>query len=76
MGRLVELDIVGLPLMRRWYVVHRAGRFMSRAAMAFVDFVVASAPGLLAELHPPVAGAKATVGSRARRAAGSRAARR
>ena len=30
-GRLVELDIVGLPLMRRWYVVHRAGRFVSRA---------------------------------------------
>lgn len=76
MGRLVELDIVGLPLMRRWYVVHRAGRFMSSAAMAFVDFVVASAPGLLAELHPPVAGAKATVRSRARDAASSRAARR
>jgi DNA-binding transcriptional LysR family regulator len=53
MGRLVELDIVGLPLMRRWYVVHRAGRFMSRATLAFVDFVVEAAPGLLAELHPP-----------------------
>jgi DNA-binding transcriptional LysR family regulator len=53
MGGLVELDIVGLPLMRRWYVVHRAGRFMSRAALAFVDFVVEAAPGLLAELHPP-----------------------
>jgi DNA-binding transcriptional LysR family regulator len=61
MGRLVELDIVGLPLMRRWYVVHRAGRFMSGAAMAFVDFVVASAPGLLAELHPPVRNAKAVI---------------
>jgi LysR family transcriptional regulator, low CO2-responsive transcriptional regulator len=54
MGRLVELDIVGLPLMRRWYVVHRAGRFMSGAATAFVEFAVGSAPELLAELHPPV----------------------
>jgi DNA-binding transcriptional LysR family regulator len=68
MGRLVELDIVGLPLMRRWYVVHRAGRFMSRAAMAFVDFVVESAPGLLAELHSPAGGAKAAIAPRARAA--------
>jgi len=64
-GRLVELDVVGLPLMRRWYVVHRAGRFVSPAATAFIDFVVEAAPGLLAELHPPVAPAKA--GARRRR---------
>jgi DNA-binding transcriptional LysR family regulator len=76
MGRLVELDIVGLPLMRRWYVVHRAGRFMSGAAMAFVEFVVESAPGLLAELHPPVKGAKAATGTSARPAAHPRGARR
>ena len=43
-GRLVELDVVGLPLMRRWYVVHRAGRFVSPATTAFVEFVVESAP--------------------------------
>ncbi len=53
--RLAVLDVVGLPLMRRWYVVRRAGRFVSPAAGAFVDFVVASAPALLAELHPPAA---------------------
>jgi len=76
MGRLVELDIVGLPLMRRWYVVHRAGRFMSGAAMAFVEFVVESAPRLLAELHPPVEGAKAATGTSARPAARPRGARR
>ncbi len=50
--RLAVLDVVGLPLMRRWYVVRRAGRFASPATMAFVDFVVASTPGLLAEMHP------------------------
>jgi DNA-binding transcriptional LysR family regulator len=66
MGRLVELDIVGLPLMRRWYVVHRAGRFMSRAALAFVAFVVEAAPGLLAELHPPGKGARPVLEVRSR----------
>jgi DNA-binding transcriptional LysR family regulator len=59
MGRLVELDIIGLPLVRRWYAVHRAGRFVSPATTAFVAFVVESAPKLLAELHPPVNGAAA-----------------
>jgi hypothetical protein len=49
-GRLAELDVAGLPLMRRWYVVRRAGRFESAASTAFVDFVVASAPGVLREL--------------------------
>jgi DNA-binding transcriptional LysR family regulator len=58
-GRLVELDVVGLPLMRRWYVVRRARRFASTATSAFVEFVVESAPGLLAELHPSAAGAGA-----------------
>ncbi len=53
-GRLVELDVAGLPLMRRWYVVQRAGRFVTPATAAFVEFVVEAAPGLLAEMHPPL----------------------
>ncbi len=56
-GRMVILDVVGLPLMRRWYVVRRAGRFVSPASTAFVEFVVAAGPALLAELHPPPAAA-------------------
>ena len=51
-GRMAILDVVGLPLMRRWYVVRRAGRFVSPASTAFVEFVVAAGPALLAELHP------------------------
>jgi DNA-binding transcriptional LysR family regulator len=51
-GRLAVLDVVGLPLMRRWYVVRRSGRFASPATTAFVDFVIAAAPGLLAAQHP------------------------
>ena len=46
-ARLVELDVAGLPLMRRWYVIRRAGRFESPAVSAFVEFVIAHAPGLL-----------------------------
>jgi LysR family transcriptional regulator, low CO2-responsive transcriptional regulator len=65
-GRLVELDVAGLPLMRRWYVVRRAGRFVSPAAAAFVDFVAEAAPGLLAELHPAVTSARAERAPRAK----------
>ena len=75
-GRLVELDVAGLPLMRRWYVVHRAGRFLSPATAAFVEFVVEAAPGLLAEMHAPVAPvAPVKAGSGARPRAARRAAR-
>ena len=50
-GRIAMLDVAGLPLMRRWYVVRRAGRFVSPASTAFVEFVVAVGPALLAELN-------------------------
>jgi DNA-binding transcriptional LysR family regulator len=55
--RLAVLDVIGLPLMRRWYVVRRTGRFASPATTAFVDFVVAATPALLAEMHPGKAAA-------------------
>jgi LysR family transcriptional regulator, low CO2-responsive transcriptional regulator len=56
-GRLCVLDVQGLPLMRRWYVVQRAGRFVSPATAAFVQFVVENAPALLAEAAPADASA-------------------
>jgi DNA-binding transcriptional LysR family regulator len=56
--RIAVLDVDGLPLMRRWYVVRRAGRFVSPASTAFVEFVVANGPALLAELAPEAAGVK------------------
>ena len=37
-GRLVVLDIEGLPIVRQWFVVHRADRPLSPAAKAFQDF--------------------------------------
>lgn len=38
-GRLSALDVVGLPIKREWFVVHRADRTMSTAAGAFLDFL-------------------------------------
>lgn len=34
---LCELDVQGLPLMRRWYAVYLAGKRLSPAARAFLD---------------------------------------
>jgi len=52
-GHLCVLDVQGLPLMRRWYVVQRAGRFVSPATAAFVRFVVENGPSLPGELPRP-----------------------
>ena len=39
-GRLVYLDIEGLPIVRQWYVINRTDRARSPAARAFRDFAV------------------------------------
>lgn len=39
-GRLICLDIAGLPIVRQWYVVHRSDRELSPIARAFHDFLV------------------------------------
>jgi len=38
-GHIVELDVEGFPLVRRWYAVHRRGRKLSLAARSFLDFL-------------------------------------
>ncbi len=38
-GRLAVLDVVGFPLRRRWYLVHRQGKRLSPAAAAFREFL-------------------------------------
>ena len=37
--KLVTLDVRGLPVMRRWYVVHLAAKRLSPTAQAFIAFV-------------------------------------
>ena len=42
-GRLVVLDVEPFPIMRQWYIVHRAGKRLSGVGLAFEEFVRAEA---------------------------------
>lgn len=46
--RLVILDVRGFPLSRQWYVVYREDKRLSRAAKAFMEFLLTSAEAVLA----------------------------
>jgi DNA-binding transcriptional LysR family regulator len=48
-GQLVALDIVGLPLVRRWHILHVRAKALSPAAEAFRYFVLDEGERLLAE---------------------------
>lgn len=47
LGRLVELDLKGLPIQRDWYLVHRSKKRLNAPATAFKSFIEDEAPGLL-----------------------------
>lgn len=49
-GRLVLLDLEGLPTKRQWFVVRLAGRFLSPAVGAFAEFVSLNGPKYLPEI--------------------------
>lgn len=51
-GHLVLLDLKGLPVVRSWYVLHRANRSLSPAAVAFKKFMHDQAPKFLKTLLP------------------------
>ena len=40
LGQLTILDVVGFPIMRHWFVVHRQGKRLSRAAAEFKQFLL------------------------------------
>jgi DNA-binding transcriptional LysR family regulator len=46
-GTLRILDVVGTPVVRRWYLVHRKAKRLSPAALAFRSFMLAEAAGLV-----------------------------
>jgi len=48
-GRLVKLPVTGTPVIRRWFVVHRAEKELMPVAETFREFLLAEAPGLMAE---------------------------
>ena len=47
LDRLAVLDVVGFPIMRHWYVVHRQGKRLSVVAQTFKDFMIGEAATLL-----------------------------
>jgi DNA-binding transcriptional LysR family regulator len=47
-GQLVVLDVVGLPLMRRWHIVNVRGKPLSPAAEALRYFVLEQGEALIA----------------------------
>ncbi len=51
-GRIVKLNVTGTPVIRHWYVVHRSEKQQLPMAAAFVAFIRAEAPRLLAEQPP------------------------
>lgn len=48
MGQLVSLAVVGLPVMRQWYVVHLQDKRLSPVAAAFHGFLLAQGAALVA----------------------------
>jgi DNA-binding transcriptional LysR family regulator len=53
-GRIVKLNVVGTPVMRKWYVVHRADKMVLPVTAAFLDFVRTQGPRLIVEQAPIV----------------------
>jgi DNA-binding transcriptional LysR family regulator len=47
-GRLVQLPVRGTPVLRQWYVVHRAEKELLPIASAFRDFLLAEGPEAIA----------------------------
>ena len=40
-GRLITLDVIGITIVRRWYVAHRTGKRLTPTALSFKQFVLA-----------------------------------
>lgn len=52
-GLIARPEVEGLPVMRRWHVVHSAGKVLSPAAEAFRYFVLEEGEQYLAANFPP-----------------------
>jgi DNA-binding transcriptional LysR family regulator len=52
-GRLKILPVVGTPIMRRWFVVHRPEKALLPAAETFRSFLLAEAPAMLSGQSRP-----------------------
>ena len=54
-GRLIALDVVGLPVMRRWFVVHLKRKRLLPAAVALRDYLIGEGHTFLPTLPAPPA---------------------
>ncbi|ACK50159.1 transcriptional regulator, LysR family [Methylocella silvestris BL2] len=53
-GRLAILDVIGMPIMRQWYVVRPQAREQSPAARSMWQFILADGRGFLPKIALPV----------------------
>ena len=51
-GRVVKLNVAGTPVMRKWYIVHRADKAMLPITTAFMEFMRTEGPRLIVEQAP------------------------
>ncbi|MBI4206293.1 MAG: LysR family transcriptional regulator [Betaproteobacteria bacterium] len=51
--RLVTLDVIGFPVTRSWYLVHRRDKRLSPVARAFKEFLLEETAGLRQTPAPP-----------------------
>ncbi len=51
-GRLASLQVIGLPLVRQWFLIHRPEKSLSKAAALFKAFVLDSKDQLFPRLPP------------------------
>ena len=52
-GAIAVLDVEVLPIVRRWYLVHRADKRLAPAALAFREFILAEAGNFVDSLMAP-----------------------
>lgn len=50
-GQLVRLPVRGTPVLRQWYVVHRAEKTLLPVAAAFREFLIAEGAARIAEIN-------------------------
>lgn len=51
-GRLVSLDVAGLPVIRQWLVVRRSDKLLLPPAQAMLDFLSREGASFLPDTHP------------------------
>jgi len=53
-GHLVVLDVIGMPVMRAWYIVHRKDKRLPPVAAAFREFLLSRRDDASGRGHAPV----------------------